>query len=78
MSAYEELLQATAVILSEDGRWPPEAYLDQASRVLSLMRRTLETVTPEMDAAFKAAPEWDDQNDIWLAMLRASPLEPPK
>ena len=55
-------------------------YRSTIAAALVEVLRTLETVTPEMTTAgysAKVRGVWAD-SDTWLAMLHASPLEPPK
>lgn len=74
-------------------KWPDDWTVSEQSKMLGIMAamiaevlRTLETVTPEMVAAwvderiteeiaFPTSEEYASAS--WLAMLRASPLSPP-
>jgi hypothetical protein len=90
MSAYEELLERCATAYDNvlwgvfDGTpgGTRKMQLAASRAFLAEVRRTLETATPEMaDAAFDSiftADSEDDPVEMWLAMLHASPLEPPK
>ena len=77
MSAYEELVERC--MIAAPSAWDLDTWVRV---VLAEVRRTLETATPEMaDAAFDSiftADSEDDPVEMWLAMLHASPLEPPK
>lgn len=75
MTAYEELVVKVAKTISGSGVTSPRS-LSRAELALSDVLLTLESVTPKM---------WDslprrvlDYDEAYLAMLRASPLSPPK
>ena len=96
MSAYDELVERCAKLEianhKEKCPWSEEAevttyWRDSARLVLAEVRRTLETVTPEMVEAWVDEPTPDQiafptsreyAEGSWLAMLHVSPLEPPK
>ena len=71
MSQYEELRERCCQVII--GR-VPERVVDD---ILAEVFRTLETVTPEMLAPFAKVTK-KMPRPTWLAMLRASPLAPPK
>lgn len=91
MSAYEELVErcGRAIMVRElrphtawsviDDKWREPARAEKykllARDVLAEVLRTLSTVTPEVP---EPSTEAIDMGDLWLAMLRASPLTPPK
>jgi hypothetical protein len=84
MSAYEELVERC--------RKAANTRTDLSSRtvksVLAEVMRTLENVTPEMGTAVLATYGKPDKSTAklmrehlardWIAMLRASPISPPK
>jgi len=83
MSTYEELLDAVQQkVIDYDNAWDSSGAV--ARNILSLVFRTLETVTPEMcrsafeDGWFPTMTGDEDLTRWYLAMLRASPLAPPK
>lgn len=69
MSAYEELVERCRI-------HPTDCTEADMRAVLAEVLRTLETVTPEMWDALP--PRALDFDEAYLAMLRASPLAPPK
>jgi hypothetical protein len=81
MSAYEELVER-CVRATWDAKDARPARFSAAARrhdtrvILAEVLRTLETVTPEMWDALP--PRALDFDEAYLAMLRASPITPPK
>ena len=81
MSAYEELVDRCLDIGTPETTWE-----EDVTAILAEVLRTLKTVTPEMsDRGLTELNDWDrscgmsgGQDEIYLAMLHASPLEPPK
>ena len=87
MSAYEDLRKRIAdyltgqFIMDDISRVPADECLREADYILAEVYRTLENVTPEMDDAWDLPGRKIDETCIantFLAMLRASPLAPPK
>lgn len=82
MSGYEELVERCGKA-AHSINWRTCETADIMRLVLAEVFRTLETVTPEMEHAWHNQPvgrlsrKATAQND-WLAMLRTSPLAPPK
>lgn len=80
-TAYEELRKQIAdyltdnFICSDVTAVPADECFKEADFLLALIFRTLENVTPEMRCAInvRAMPR-----PTWLAMLKVSPLAPPK
>jgi hypothetical protein len=74
MSQYEKLRQRVRAIVIDSAGKSSAASTDILAEVL----RTLETVTPPMTRAFHSelCDDGPDDQCIWLAMLRASPLSP--
>lgn len=73
MSDYEELVERCAHKVTHHHADTSEGF---ARLVLAEVLRTLETMTPEMWDALP--PRALDFDEAYLAMLRASPLAPPK
>ena len=73
MSAYEQLVDRCCALRSKHIEKSTEQVIQI---IIAEVLRTLATVTPEMEAAVTSGnPE--DAEDLWLALLRASPLSPP-
>ena len=71
MSGHEELLERIAPFVWDYSH-------GHARALLAEVRRTLEAVTPEMSEAGDCAFENGYVHEVYSAMLRASPLTPPK
>jgi hypothetical protein len=87
LGAYVSELNKLADTPDAHCTWPSDWDLpEQATMrrvmgaVLAEVRRMLKTVTPEMRRAYSSTRPVDGYQSVadWLAMLRASPLEPPK
>jgi hypothetical protein len=76
MSAYEELIDRCCDI-DNDRSW--ESRGARIKAILAEILRTLEMVTDEMrGAALDLPADIHGEDDYYLAMLHASPLERPK
>jgi hypothetical protein len=88
MSAYEKLVERCArTSFSADYpfyKWSAcsfqltRPYKERARIIIAEVMRELENVTPEMFAAVIPGRSERAAKSVWVGMLRASPLSPPK